>query len=60
MDRMHTPSDTVMTTSSHRPWRGWQRAALWLVVAAVLALVFSWYQDPQFMLTMADTLWACF
>jgi len=36
------------------------RLALWLAVAAALAIVFGLYLDPDFMLTMADQVWACF
>lgn len=28
--------------------------------AAVLLAVFTWYLRPDFMLTLADQLWACF
>lgn len=28
--------------------------------AAVLLAVFAWYLRPDFMLTLADQLWACF
>lgn len=30
------------------------------LVALVLAAVFSLYTDPEFMLLMADQIWACF
>ena len=32
----------------------------WALVALVLAAVFGLYTDPQFMLLMADQVWACF
>ena len=39
------------------------RARNWLAgvaLAAVLLAVFAWYLQPDFMLTLADQLWACF
>lgn len=32
----------------------------WTLVALVLAAVFGLYTDPEFMLLMADQVWACF
>ncbi len=40
--------------------RTWQRFLLYAVAAALLALVFGWYLEPDFMLTVADQIWACF
>ena len=40
--------------------RPWQRAVLWLVVLAALLAVFALYTAPDFMLTLADQVWACF
>jgi len=40
-----------------------RRARHWfagIACAAVLLAVFSWYLRPDFMLTLADQLWACF
>ena len=44
-----------------RPWqRLVMRAALALVCSAVLATVFLLYLQPEFMVSMADHIWACF
>lgn len=40
--------------------RPWQRAVVWLVVLAALMAVFALYTQPDFMLTLADQVWACF
>lgn len=37
-----------------------RKAALWAAVLLVLALVFCLYLQPQFVIHMADQLWACF
>ena len=60
-----------MNTSALEPQprlRPWQRlvirlalrAALALVCSAVLATVFLLYLQPEFMVSMADHIWACF
>lgn len=36
------------------------RALCWSLVLGALAVVFGWYLEPDFMLTMADHVWACF
>ncbi|QMV72915.1 hypothetical protein HS961_08715 [Comamonas piscis] len=46
--------------TSPAPLRGWQRAALWLLVLVLLGLVFMLYTQPAFMVQMADHVWACF
>lgn len=38
----------------------WQRILIWAAVVAVLLAVFALYLQPQFMLTLADQVWACF
>ena len=38
----------------------WQRILIWAAVLAVLLAVFALYLQPQFMLTLADQVWACF
>ncbi|GAB1387282.1 hypothetical protein MASR1M59_24300 [Melaminivora sp.] len=38
----------------------WQRLLLGLGSLALLLAVFAWYLQPDFMLTLADQLWACF
>ncbi|WP_255418522.1 hypothetical protein [Melaminivora suipulveris] len=37
--------------------RNWLAA---IACAAMLLAVFAWYLRPDFMLTLADQLWACF
>ena len=54
----HTPSNRPIRPL--RPMRIWQRAALWALVAVVLAAVFMLYTQPDFMVRMADHVWACF
>lgn len=47
--------------TAHRLLRQRLLAALgWALVALVLAAVFGLYTDPEFMLLMADQVWACF
>ena len=36
------------------------RALCWSLALGALAVVFGWYLEPDFMLTMADQVWACF
>ena len=38
----------------------WQRILIWAAILAVLLAVFALYMQPQFMLTLADQVWACF
>lgn len=38
----------------------WQRISIWTAVLAVLLAVFALYLQPQFMVTLADHVWACF
>jgi hypothetical protein len=42
----------------HRP--DWIRAGLWLLGAAVLATTFWAYTRPDFLVALANELWACF
>ena len=42
------------------PLKRWQRSLIWAAVLAVLLAVFALYLQPQFMLTLADQVWACF
>lgn len=48
-----------MTATQTRP-RILRQLALWAAVLLVLGLVFMLYLQPQFMLGMADQIWACF
>lgn len=38
----------------------WLRGLIWAVVLAALLAVFALYTRPEFMLTLADQVWACF
>ncbi len=49
-----------MTTSTRPRSRILRRLALCAAVLLVLGLVFMLYLQPQFMLGMADQIWACF
>lgn len=56
---------TGMTPASHTPPHSaalptWLRALIWAVVLAALLAVFALYTRPEFMLTLADQVWACF
>ena len=51
----------MANTHNFSPWQQrLVRAVCWLLVLGVLAAVFGWYLEPDFMLTMADQVWACF
>jgi len=53
-----------MTTQSSTPpaprHRLWLRAGGWALASVVLAAVFMLYTQPEFMVRMADHVWACF
>jgi hypothetical protein len=51
---------TDMTTSAKPRPQILRRLALWATVLLALGLVFMLYLQPQFMLGMADQIWACF
>ncbi|MEJ5126895.1 hypothetical protein WH367_12660 [Comamonas sp. MYb21] len=57
---MQQPAPPSLPTAGAAPLRGWQRAAIWLLVAVLLTLVFMLYTQPEFMVQMADHVWACF
>lgn len=57
---MQQPAPPSPSNADATPLRGWQRAAIWLLVAVLLALVFMLYTQPEFMVRMADHVWACF
>ena len=38
----------------------WRQSLAWVLVAAVLATVTAMYVQPDFMLTVAQQVWACF
>ena len=53
-----------MTSSTQNPQPSalptWQRVLVWAVVLTALLAVFALYTQPDFMLTLADQVWACF
>ncbi|MDY0106441.1 MAG: hypothetical protein RBS27_07210 [Giesbergeria sp.] len=49
MSALHPPKQ--------RPWRRWLATSLALLV---LMAVFLLYSQPEFMLMLADQVWACF
>ena len=56
---------TGMTPAPHTPPHAaalpmWLRALIWAVVLAALLAVFALCTRPEFMLTLADQVWACF
>ena len=38
----------------------WQRISIWCAVLVLLLAVFALYLQPEFMLTLAYQVWACF
>lgn len=38
----------------------WRRGLLWLAVLLILLAVFALYTQPDFMVMLADQVWACF
>ena len=50
-------TEEKLTSPSSPAWRRWAGAALALVV---LLLVFALYGNPDFMVMLADQMWACF
>lgn len=53
---MSTPS----APHASRPLPLWQRVLVWAAIAGVLMAVFALYLQPEFMITLADQVWACF
>ena len=47
----------MTTPTPQRPWRSWLATTLALLV---LLAVFLLYTQPDFMLMLADQVWACF
>lgn len=39
---------------------GWRKVLAWGMALLVLLAVFTLYTRPDFLLTLADQLWACF
>lgn len=54
------PEQVPPPSSPPRQRPVWLRALAWLAVALILLAVFGLYLEPDFMLTMADQVWACF
>lgn len=38
----------------------WRQSLAWVLVTGVLAMVTAMYVQPDFMLTVAQQVWACF
>ena len=38
----------------------WRSLGVWALIALVLAAVWTLYMQPDFMLTVAQQVWACF
>lgn len=55
---MHTPGTAPPSVPPRL--HGWRRALVWAAIAAVLAAVFALYLQPDFMVTLANQVWACF
>ncbi|MDO9201378.1 MAG: hypothetical protein Q8K34_08300 [Hydrogenophaga sp.] len=42
-------------------WNGlWAKTALWVGIGAALLVTLSLYNQPDFLLNLADQLWSCF
>jgi len=54
---MNTSTTTPASSPLLRPW---QRAAVWALVLLALLGVFALYLQPEFVITLADQVWACF
>lgn len=39
---------------------GWRKALVWALALLVLLAVFALYARPDFLIMLADQLWACF
>ena len=39
---------------------GWRKAGFWVLALLVLLAVFALYARPDFLIMLADQLWACF
>lgn len=44
----------------NRPRPSWRRGLAWAAILLVLAGVFLLYTRPEFLMSLADQLWACF
>ncbi|MEW5677705.1 hypothetical protein [Comamonas kerstersii] len=51
---------TTSPPSSMPRLPAWLRGVIWVVVCLALLAVFAMYLQPDFMLTLADQVWACF
>lgn len=50
---INTPNDPANKAS-------WPRRLLWPLAVLALLLVFAMYTQPEFMMQMANQVWACF
>ncbi len=60
VQRTLRPMSSTATPTPHTRPRRWWLGAVWLLAALVLAGVFMLYTQPEFMVRMADHVWACF
>jgi hypothetical protein len=51
-------SDALSSSAPSLPL--WLRVLVWTAIMTVLLAVFALYTQPDFMLTLADQIWACF
>ena len=57
---MHSTSTPNKLTQPSLPrWPAYRRMTIWLVVSLALAGVFALYVQPDFMVLLADQVWAC-
>lgn len=65
---MTGPSTTMQTGNAHAPvpsarqagWRRWGGLAAWAAMGLGSLAVFMLYLRPDFLVMMADAVWACF
>ena len=57
MPATHTPDLSAPSDLPRLP--GWQRVLLWGGMCLALVAVFALYLQPDFMVRMADYVWAC-
>lgn len=50
----------LQPSHSPKPPSHWSRRLLWPLAALVLLIVFAMYTQPEFMMQVANEVWACF
>ena len=53
-------ANAASSPTSRSATRAWARASVWAGAVALLLSVFSLYVRPDFMVMLADMVWACF